>query len=146
MANKYARDAGFSMLVEDLRNRGTASAKLEDSVPEIADEIQLRVVWTVAAWFAALMLIWLALPAGPPPAARVRADLLHVLERSRAAIEEGRGRGGELPLQLPEPSLASVVAYRAYEGSDDYDLRVSLAGQTIVWRSRQPGIFEESHQ
>jgi len=146
MADKHARKVGFSMLVEDLRDRGTESAKLEDTVPEIADEIQLRVVWTIAAWFAALVLIWLALPAGPPPAARVRADLLHVLERSRAAIEQGRGRDGELPVQLPEPSLASVVAYRAHEGSDEYDLRVSLAGQTIVWRSRRPGIFEESHQ
>lgn len=136
----------FSLLVDDVRRR---EAQRRAQVPPEAvarDERHLRLSWLLLAWSVLAVLVFMAVPAAGPGAAQVRADLLHLLERSRASVESSLLREGHLPGVLPDPALARLVDYAAGPAAGAYELRATLVGQTIVWRSQEPARFEEFRQ
>ncbi|MCB1896973.1 MAG: hypothetical protein KDF95_17175 [Rhodocyclaceae bacterium] len=143
MVGKNPPGDEFSMLVDDIRRREARQQHSRVVGPDEAGERHLRLIWALAAWCAAAIALWLAIPASGPGPAQIRKDLLHLLEQSRSAVERARLRSGHLPPRIPSPVLAGLVSYRSLDDGADYELEACLGRQTIIWRSLQPDRFEE---
>ena len=143
MTGKDPHGDEFSMLVDDIRRREARQQRTREVRSDEAGERHLRLIWALAAWCAAVIALWLAIPPGGPGPAQIRKDLLHLLEQSRSAVERARLRSGQLPPRIPSAVLAGLVSYRSIDGGAEYELEARLGMQTIIWRSLQPDRFEE---
>ncbi|MCB1888152.1 MAG: hypothetical protein KDH20_11150 [Rhodocyclaceae bacterium] len=141
---RQRRGEDFSLLVDDLRRREPAGALAAASH---RGRHPARRYWVVAllGWCVLAVLAHVTLRSEPLVAADVRSDLIQLLEKSRAAVESGRSRDGRLPVVLPDPACARLVAYTVNGAGDAYVLRAGLAGRTLVWNSLVPDRFEEFH-
>lgn len=137
-ANRDQED--FSLLVDDLRRRGVRAPERPQQ-----DRLgsRLRVGLVVAALCVLALLIHFAPTDGVPGLARVRSDLMVLLEKSRMSVENGRSQDGRLPPVLPDPACARLVTYTVNGAGDAYELRAGYSGMTMTWNSLVPERFEE---
>ncbi len=142
--DRQRQGGDFSLLVDDLRRREPVGHPNGGGGPVSRRGRTRRAAGlALVGWCVCALLAHFTLGARAPAAADVRADLIQLLEKSRAAVESGRSRGGELPAVLPDPTCARLVAYAVNGAGDAYELRAGLAGRTLVWSSLVPDRFEE---
>lgn len=135
MGKTYREDELTSLINE-------ADQELHRKRPKAKPPLQVPYLsWLIRVGLLVLLLVlWIPLLHSPPQQ-QIVDDLQAVLQLARTSVDSWQEKMGELPVTLPDPELARLVAYSP-EGAT-YTLRIRNGKTALLWHSADPETYTE---